>query len=92
MTTIGLRESDIPKECGHISLTRPRHRVSIANMNRDVLTTSQAAARLSVQPRTVQRMVTTGEIVPWLTLAKGHLFEPTEVERVRAARDDRESA
>lgn len=52
----------------------------------DLLTTAQAAEILGKHPRTVQRMVASGALVPATTLpgkTGAHLFARSEVERAK---------
>jgi len=55
-------------------------------MSQPITTTTEAAKALGVSAKTVQRMVSSGALVPLYTLPTGHLFEPSEIERVRELR------
>lgn len=61
-------------------------------MSQPITTTTEAAKALGVSTKTVQRMVSSGQLIPLATVASGHLFEPAEVERVKAERDEKASA
>lgn len=53
----------------------------------ELLTTAQVADELGKTPRTVQRMVTSGALVPAATLpgkTGAHLFDPADVERLKS--------
>lgn len=54
-----------------------------------LLTTAQVAERLGKTPRTVQRMVAAGVLIPFATLpgkTGAHLFKPDDVERLRESK------
>jgi len=72
-------------------VTKPLSRMRLLweshGMSQPITTTTEAAKALGVSAKTVQRMVSSGALVPLYTLPTGHLFEPAEVERVKAERD-----
>lgn len=57
----------------------------------DLLGSAEVARRLGTSQRTVQRLVASGALEPALTAPGGfagiHLFDPADVERIKAQRE-----